>query len=114
MPKESSTPPQLLRGMKDILPSDMPYWWWVFDTVRHLADLYSFDRIETPVLEATNLFVRSVGETTDIVGKEMYTFVDKGGDNVSLRPEGTAAIARAYIEHGMLNLPQPVKLWYFS
>lgn len=107
-------PPQLLRGMKDILPVDQPYWWWLFDTVRNIADCYGFDRIETPMLEATSLFTRSIGEATDAVGKEMYSFIDKGGDNVSLRPEGTASVVRAYIEHGMLNMPQPVKLWYFS
>lgn len=107
-------PPQLLRGMKDILPSDQPYWWWLFDTIRSAATSYGFERIETPILEATSLFTRSVGESTDIVGKEMYTFIDKGGDNITLRPEGTASVARAYIEHGMLNLPQPVKLWYMS
>ncbi len=107
-------PPQLLRGMKDILPSDQPYWWWIFDTARNLAECYGFDRIETPILEAASLFTRSVGDATDIVSKEMYTFTDKSGDNVSLRPEGTAGVTRAYIEHGMLNLPQPVKLWYFS
>lgn len=107
-------PPQLLRGMKDILPVDQSYWWWLFDTARHLANCYGFERIETPVLEATNLFVRTSGETSDIVGKEMYTFTDKSGDSVSLKPEGTAGAVRAYIEHGMLNLPQPVKLWYFS
>lgn len=113
MPRELP-PPQLLRGMKDILPVDQPYWWWIFDTVRNIAQSYGFERIETPALEATSLFTRSVGEGTDIVGKEMYSFSDKSGDNVTLRPEGTAAVARAYIEHGMLNLPQPVKLWYFS
>lgn len=107
-------PPQLLRGMKDILPPDQPYWWWVFDTLRNLADSYSYERIETPVLEATSLFTRSIGETTETVSKEMYTFTDKSGDSVSLRPEGTASVVRAYIEHGMLNLPQPVKLWYFG
>ncbi len=112
MAKEAPTP-QLLRGMKDILPADQPYWWWFFDTVRSLATLYGFERIETPVLEATSLFTRSVGEGSDIQ-KEMYSFVDKNGDNVSLRPEGTASVVRSYIEHGMLNLPQPVKLWYFG
>ncbi len=110
----SQNPPQLLRGMKDILPTDQPHWWATFDAVRRIATNYGFDRIETPVLEATSLFVRSVGEGTDIVGKEMYSFVDKGGDNVCLRPEYTASVARTYIEHGMLNMPQPVKLWYFG
>lgn len=114
MAKDSTTPLQLLRGMKDLLPVDQPYWWWVFDAARRLADMHSFDRIETPIIESTNLFVRGVGEGTELVGKEMYTFVDKNGDNVSLKPEGTAGVARSYIEHGMLNLPQPVKLWYFT
>lgn len=113
MAKESS-PPQLLRGMKDILPADQPYWWWLFDTIRPLAANHSFERIETPILEATSLFSRSVGETTELVSKEMYSFVDKSGESISLRPEGTAGVARAYIEHGMLNMPQPVKLWYFG
>lgn len=113
MPRELP-PPQLLRGMKDILPTDQPYWWWLFDIIRSAATSYGFERIETPILEAMSLFTRSVGEGTDIVGKEMYNFADKSGDNVTLRPEGTASVARAYIEHGMLNLPQPVKLWYFS
>ncbi len=107
------TPPQLLRGMKDILPSAQPYWWKIFDLVRLAARDYGFERIETPVLEATSLFTRSVGDLTDIVQKEMYSFTDKSNDNVTLRPEGTASVVRSYIEHGMLNLPQPVKLWYF-
>ncbi|MBI5467098.1 MAG: ATP phosphoribosyltransferase regulatory subunit, partial [Candidatus Kerfeldbacteria bacterium] len=100
--------------MKDILPVDQPYWWWMFDTIRQAAERYGFDRIETPTLEAASLFTRSVGESTDIVNKEMYMFTDKSGDQVALRPEGTAGVVRSYIEHGMLNLPQPVKLWYFS
>lgn len=108
------TPPQLLRGMKDILPTDQPYWWKIFDLVRIAARDYGFERIETPVLEATSLFTRSVGDLTDIVQKEMYTFTDKSNDSVTLRPEGTAGVVRSYIEHGMLNLPQPVKLWYFQ
>lgn len=113
MPKDIA-PPQLLRGMKDLLPGDQPYWWWIFDVLRRTATDYGFSRIETPILEAMNLFVRSVGDLTDIVQKEMYNFTDKGGENVALRPEGTAGVVRAYIEHGMLNVPQPVKLWYFG
>lgn len=108
------TPLQLLRGMKDILPADQPYWWWVFDQLRRMAGDFSFERIETPILEATSLFNRSVGDSTDIIQKEMYTFADKGGDHISLRPENTAGVVRAYIEHGLLNLPQPVRLWYFG
>jgi histidyl-tRNA synthetase len=73
-----------------------------------------YSRIETPTFEATELFSRGVGEATDVVQKEMYTFDDGGGDSLTLRPEGTAPVARAYIEHGMHKLPQPVKLWYLS
>jgi histidyl-tRNA synthetase len=73
-----------------------------------------YARIETPTFEATELFARGVGEATDVVQKEMYTFDDGGGDSLTLRPEGTAPVARAYIEHGMHKLPQPVKLWYLS
>ena len=101
-----------LRGMKDILPEDQEYWNYVNQKAENLLDVYSFSKIETPVLEDLNLFVRSVGEDTDIVGKEMFSFVDKGGDKVCLRPEATASVVRAYVEHGMINKPQPVKLYY--
>ncbi len=103
---------QLLRGMKDILPEDQPYWEKIRHIVDTMAQAYGFGRIDTPLLEETDLFIRSVGEATDIIEKEMYTFTDKGGDSVSLRPEGTAGVVRAYIEHGMLNRSQPVKLYY--
>ena len=73
-----------------------------------------YGRIETPTFEATELFARGVGEATDIVQKEMYTFDDGGGRSLTLRPEGTAPVCRAYLEHGMHKLPQPVKLWYLS
>jgi len=112
--KRAPKVPQLLRGMKDVLPADEKYWDFIFDAIRGLGKSFGYGRIETPVLEETSLFVRSVGRDTDIVEKEMYTFQDPGGDNVSLRPEATASIARAYITHGMLNLPQPVKLWYWG
>ena len=107
------TPP-LLRGMKDILPVDQDYWFWLAHKVAEIAMAYGFQKIDTPVMEETALFVRSIGEETDIVNKEMYSFVDQGGDKITLRPEGTAPIVRAYIEHGMLNLPQPVKLFYWG
>lgn len=112
--KRAPKVPQLLRGMKDVLPSEEKYWDFIFDTIRGLGKSFGYGRIETPVLEETSLFVRSVGRDTDIVEKEMYSFQDPGGENVSLRPEATASIARAYISHGMLNLPQPVKLWYWG
>ncbi|MFH1712128.1 MAG: histidine--tRNA ligase [Patescibacteria group bacterium] len=105
--------PELLRGFRDILPEEQHYWDKVEETARKISTDYSFGRIRLPILEKTNLFERSVGKGTDIVEKEMFSFVDQGNDKVTLRPEGTAQIARAYIEHGMVNLPQPVKLWYF-
>jgi len=104
-------PPQLVRGMRDILPSEWRYWNFVTQQVEAQARAYSFGRIETPILEKSNLFSRAIGTTTDIVEKEMYSFVDQSGDHLSLRPEYTAGVARAYIEHGMLSLPQPVKLY---
>lgn len=105
---------QLVKGMKDILPSEQPYWNFVRERVNALARSYSFQRIDTPVVEFTNLFKRTVGEDTDIVSKEMYSFVTPGGDKLSLRPESTASVVRSYIEHGMVNKSQPVKLFYFG
>lgn len=105
---------QLLRGFKDILPEDEVYWNYVCDSARRFSEAYSFGRIRLPYLEQANLFERSIGDGTDIIDKEMYTFEDASGDKVAMRPEATAQIVRAYIEHGMLNLPQPVKLWYLE
>jgi histidyl-tRNA synthetase len=82
--------------------------------VRRVLESAGYQRIETPTFESTELFVRTVGEATDIVEKEMYTFLDAGGRSLTLRPEGTAPACRAYLEHGMHKLPQPVKLWYLS
>ncbi|MBU1921970.1 histidine--tRNA ligase [Patescibacteria group bacterium] len=112
--KKTARLPQLVRGMKDILPNSEPYWEFVYNKVAGLAKDFNYGRIEVPILEETNLFVRSVGRDTDIIEKEMYTFEDRGGDTVSMRPEATAGVVRAYINHGMLNLPQPVKLWYWG
>lgn len=106
--------PQLLRGMKDILPQEQPYWRAVERAVEELALGSGYERIETPILEAASLFTRTVGQDTDIVEKEMYTFLDKSGDKLALRPENTASVARAYLEHGMVSWPQPVRLFYFS
>jgi histidyl-tRNA synthetase len=102
------------RGTQDILPEDQPYWDFVRDTAAHLAEVFGNGRIETPVFEEASLFTRGVGEITDIVQKEMYIFKDRGGLDLALRPEGTAPVCRAYLEHGMHNQPQPVRLWYWT
>ncbi len=104
----------LPRGTQDILPEDQPYWRYVQEVAGRLCALYGYKRIDTPIFEDTSLFIRTVGEGTDIVDKEMYTFRDKGDTSLTLRPEGTAPVCRAYIQHGMHNLPQPVKLFYFA
>ncbi|PJE69735.1 MAG: histidine--tRNA ligase [Candidatus Staskawiczbacteria bacterium CG10_big_fil_rev_8_21_14_0_10_38_10] len=105
---------QSLTGIHDVLPEEQKYFQKIYKTVESIADFYGFEKIDTPLLEETELFSRGVGIDTDIVEKEMYTFRTKGGDLVSLRPEGTAPVVRSYNEHGMYTLPQPVKLWYFG
>lgn len=102
---------QLLRGMKDIMPQEQPYWDLLRDAVAQTSRAYGYDRIDVPVVEMQQLFERSIGQGTDVIDKEMYSFETKGEDQVALRPEFTAGIARAFIEHGMMNLPKPVKLW---
>lgn len=113
-PERAKGQPQLLRGMKDILPIDQAAWEAVRSVVEEVARTAGFQRIETPILEAATLFTRAVGQETDIVEKEMYVFVDRSGDKLALRPENTAPVARAYLEHGMLSWPQPVRLFYFA
>ena len=105
---------QAPRGTQDILPEDQPYWRFVEATAAAVAALYGYRRLDTPVFEDTALFSRSAGEYTDIVQKEMYTFDDRGGNSLTLKPEGTPAACRAYLQHGMQNLPQPVRLYYLS
>jgi histidyl-tRNA synthetase len=105
---------QAPRGTFDVLPDDAARRDVVEAHARRILGAAGFRRIETPAFEATELFARGVGETTDIVQKEMYTFDDGGGRSLTLRPEGTAPVCRAYLEHGMHKLPQPVKLWYLS
>ena len=105
---------QTLKGFKDILPDNQKYWSFVFEKVKNVAQDFTYSKIDTPILEKASLFERTVGQGTDIVEKEMFTFTDKGGEKITLRPEITAPVARAYVEHGMLNLPQPVKLWYWG
>ena len=100
------------KGTYDILPEDQAVRRWVVSRAAEIFRRYGYGRLDTPVFEETRLFARGVGESTDIVRKEMYTFTDLGGRSMTLRPEGTAPCARAYVEHGMHRLPQPVKLWY--
>lgn len=104
---------QAPRGTVDILPEDQPYWRYVEKVIAEITALYGYQRIDTPMFEDTAVFQRA-GEYTDMVQKEMYTFDDLGGNSLTLRPEGTPAVCRAYIQHGMQNLPQPVKLYYIS
>ena len=104
---------QAPRGTTDLLPEEQKYWRYIQSKAVELITAYGFGRIDSPVFEDSGLFVRSVGEGTDIVEKEMYTFDDRGGDSITLRPEGTAPVCRAYLEHGMHNLPQPVRMYYF-
>jgi histidyl-tRNA synthetase len=100
------------RGTNDILPEDQAYWSYIWSTAEQVAASFGFGRIDTPMFEDTSLFRHGVGEETDIVEKEMYSFEDLGGDSITLKPEGTAPVCRAYIQHGMSNLPQPVRLFY--
>ena len=109
-----SDPLQAPRGTFDILPEQAPLRLAVESVTRSVLESAGYQRIETPTFEATELFSRSVGEATDIVQKEMYSFVDGGERSLTLRPEVTAPIVRAYLQHGMHKLPQPVKLWYLS
>lgn len=100
------------KGTKDLLPSESYKWQEVERKVKKVLDSYNFKEIRLPVFEHTELFQRGVGETTDVVQKEMYTFDDKGGRSITLRPEGTAGAVRAYLENGMGSMISPVKLWY--
>lgn len=102
---------QAIRGMHDILPDQTPLWQYLEETVRTLFQRYGYREIRTPILEMTELFKRSIGEVTDIVEKEMYTFEDRNGDSLTLRPEGTAGCVRACMEHGLLH-NQVQRLWY--
>ena len=101
------------RGTTDLLPQEQKYWRYIQSKAAEIAQRFGYGRIDSPAFEDSGLFIRSVGEGTDIVEKEMYTFEDRGGDNLTLRPEGTAPVCRAYLEHGMHNLPQPVRMYYF-
>jgi histidyl-tRNA synthetase len=99
------------RGTNDVLPSAQPLWQFATGTLAEVAETYGYGRIQTPVFEDTDLFLRTSGEGSDVVQKEMYVFEDRGGRVLALRPEATAPICRAYVEHGMHREPQPVKLY---
>ena len=102
------------RGTHDILPPEVPRWQLVIDIFEELCGLYGYRRIQTPVFEDTELFVRTSGHGSDVVSKEMYTFTDRGDRSLTLRAEATAPIVRAYLEHGMHRDPQPVKLYAYE
>ena len=100
------------RGTEDILPNDSKIWRLIENTAHEICAKYGYKEIRTPVFEDTSLFSRGVGDTTDVVQKEMYTFNDKGGRSITLRPEGTASLVRSYIENSLYANPQPTKLYY--
>lgn len=105
---------QRVRGTQDLLPADRPYWDRMEGAASESAGRAGYGRIETPLFEATDLFVRSAGEASDVVSKEMYTFADRGSRSLTLRPEGTAPIVRAYFDGGLDQEPQPVRLYYLG
>ncbi|NLY51757.1 MAG: histidine--tRNA ligase [Firmicutes bacterium] len=102
------------RGTEDVLPKKSRIWRYIEDQLADIFELFGYEEIRTPMFEETELFQRGIGETTDIVEKEMYTFVDRGGRSLTLRPEGTAPVVRAYLQHKLYGEPQPVKLYYIG
>ena len=108
-----SSPIQSIRGMHDVLPEQSGLWQWLESSVRDILQSYGYREIRMPIVESTDLFCRSIGEVTDIVEKEMYTFSDRNGDSLTLRPEGTASCVRACVEHGLLHNQQQ-RLWYMG
>ena len=109
-PKQFQAP----KGTRDILPEEQKYWTRIRQVIKDLTQAYGFERIDTPIIEETDLFLRSTGLFTDIVEKQMYNLRTKGGDALSLRPEGTPGVIRAYLEHGLVSQPQPIKLYYLG
>lgn len=103
---------QALRGTRDILPEEVGYWQWVEATARDILGRAAYQEIRTPIFEQTSLFERGIGEATDVVGKEMYTFSDRGDRSITLRPEGTAGVVRSYIEHSLHAQGGVQRLWY--
>ena len=103
-----------LKGLQDILPPEISIWQHIEHKARNIFQNYGYQEIRLPIMESTDIFIRSIGETSDIVEKEMYTFQDKGGRSVTLRPEGTASFVRAYVEHHLYNNPAPQKFYYMG
>jgi histidyl-tRNA synthetase len=102
------------RGTEDVLPKESRIWQYVEGQLAEIFSLFGYQEIRTPIFEETELFQRGIGEATDIVEKEMYTFIDRGGRSLTLRPEGTAPVVRAYLQHKLYGEPQPVKLYYIG
>ena len=102
------------KGMRDIFGKDQEYFDRVYEVAKKVATFYSFKKITTPILEETDLFSKGIGLSTEVVSKQMFSLKTKGGADLTLRPEGTAPIVRAYIENGMKSLPSPSKFWYFG
>lgn len=105
---------QAIRGTKDLLPENAYLWQFVESAFKTTSELYGYEEMRTPIFERTEVFSRSIGENTDIVNKEMYTFEDRGGDSITLRPEETAAVARAVLQNSMLQQGQILRCWYFG
>jgi len=105
---------QSVKGTKDILPDSVGYWNFIEDLFRSISQKYGYGELRTPIFEKTEVFHRTIGEATDIVNKEMYTFIDKGNESITLRPEMTAALVRAVVQNGMMNQNPLQKLWYFG
>ncbi|MCL2399251.1 MAG: histidine--tRNA ligase [Defluviitaleaceae bacterium] len=105
---------QAPKGTKDIFGEEVRAWQWLESHIRETCNIFGFGEIRTPIFEHTELFLRGMGDTTDVVQKEMYTFKDKGDRSITLRPEGTAGTARAFVEQGMYNDPMPAKLYYIG
>jgi len=114
MPKKKQKEFQAPKGMRDILPPDTAFWDKLIKAGQELAQDYGFQKIETPIIEDAELFIRGTGETTDVVSKQMYFVKTAGGASLALRPEGTPGAARAYLENGLAALSQPIKLFYFG
>ena len=102
------------KGTKDVLPNESYKWQYIEQKIREICDLYNCNEVRVPTFEHTELFLRGVGDTTDIVNKEMYTFIDKGDRSITLKPEGTAGVARCFVENGIFNNPMPIKMYYLN